>query len=131
MSENKQGNKFSLNDLEEIRNLFHSIGYAVVNDFEIPDDELGFDITGNEVLQDTIYQPPVMTLDDLTEIERFLNGSGYSVVPDYEDNESEKVESNLSEGSFFDSHMGLMAFMRTCTSAIASVISTIVLMKVW
>ena len=131
MSENKQGKTFNLNDLEEIRNIFHSIGYAIVNDFELPDDELGFDITGNEVLQDTNYQPPVMTFDDLTEIEKFLNGSGYSVVPEYDDNDSELVELNLSEDSFFDSHIGFMAFLRTCTSAFASVISTIVLMKVW
>ena len=131
MSENTQGKKFSLHDLDEIRNLFHSLGYAVVNDFEIPDDELGFDITDNEVLQNAKYHPPDMTFDDLTEIEKFLNGSGYSVVPDYDDNDSEMGELNLSEGSFFDSHLGIMAFMRTCTSAIASVISAIVLVKVW
>ena len=109
MSENTQGKKFSLHDLDEIRNLFHSLGYAVVNDFEIPDDELGFDITDNEVLQNAKYHPPDMTFDDLTEM----------------------GELNLSEGSFFDSHLGIMAFMRTCTSAIASVISAIVLVKVW
>ena len=31
--------------------LFNKHGYTIVNDYELPDDDLGFDITGNEVMQ--------------------------------------------------------------------------------
>ena len=127
MSENTQGKKFSLNDLEEIRNLFHSIGYAVVNDFEIPDDELGFDITGNETLQKPQVSNKLFTYEDMSEIESYLNGSGYSIVDNVRSSTSTEVVAN----TVFDNYMGHMAFFRTCSSALALVLSTVIMFKVW
>ena len=51
MSETMDKTKLKIMDIEGYKRLFAQHGYAIVNDFELPDDELGFDITGNEVMQ--------------------------------------------------------------------------------
>jgi len=94
MSENKIKTRFSMDDMMNFKNLFHKHGYAIVNDFEIPDDELGFDITGNETIQESKVSDKLFTGEDMSDIESYLNGSGYSVVSD---TQSDRVVINTQE----------------------------------
>tara|TARA_R110000823_G_scaffold10215_1_gene35322 strand:+ start:269 stop:652 length:384 start_codon:yes stop_codon:yes gene_type:complete len=127
MSENKQGNKLSMADMISFKELFETHGYAIVNDFEMADDELGFDITGNETLQKPQVSNKLFTYEDMSEIESYLNGSGYSIVDNVRSSTSTEVVAN----TVFDNYMGHMAFFRTCSSALALVLSTVIMFKVW
>lgn len=115
----------SLKDMNEFEALFKKHGYTIVNDYELPDDDLGFDITGNEVMQ-----PPKYSASDMGDIEKYLNGSGYSVVrtPSLDDGEVQQTENQIRP---LEKYMAEMALIRTCASTLALLISVVIAYKVW
>jgi len=123
--------KLKIMDIEGYKRLFAQHGYAIVNDFELPEDELGFDITGNEVMQIDEGEQPY-TYEDMSEIEKYLNGSGYSIVAIENTPElsPQQIESQ-SELPFCNKYMGEMAFIRTCSSFVALILSVLITYKVW
>ena len=127
MIENKIKNKLSMGDMVSFRELFETYGYAIVNDFEMADDDLGFDITGNETLEHPQVSNKLFTYEDMGDIESYLNGSGYSVVNNVRNYTPTVIDTN----SYFDKYIGVMAFFRTCVSALALVLSSAIMFKVW
>ena len=113
MSETMDKTKLKIMDIEGYKRLFAQHGYAIVNDFELPDDALGFDITGNVVMQiDECEQP--YTFEDMSEIEKYLNGSGYSIVEMEVSNDEQDIESiSIENSNFCNKYMGEMEFIRT------------------
>ena len=133
MNENKNKGQLTLDDLQQFKVLFEGYGYTIVNDYELPDDEeLGFDITGNEVIQSKRTEPKYFS-EDMSHIETYLNGSGYSVVRTIQPKHSPSKDSTPEENSinFCNSYMGEMAFVRTCSSFLALMVSFVITYKVW
>lgn len=123
--------KLKIMDIEGYKRLFAQHGYAIVNDFELPDDELGFDITGNEVMQIDEGEQPY-TYEDMSEIEKYLNGSGYSIVEMEVSNDEQDIESiSIDNSNFCNKYMGEMAFIRTLSSFFALILSVVITYKVW
>ena len=138
MTDNRSLNK---EDLKEITQLLEGIGYALVNDFELAEgeNELGFDITGNEVIQPMSDRN--LTEDDLPQIEKFVNGCGYSIVSSSNSHDHhEKLTENMMNDlihkrgyteMWLDKHNHFMAFIRTIGAVVSMSLSIIVLYKVW
>lgn len=123
--------KLRIMDIEGYKRVFAQHGYAIVNDFELPEDELGFDITGNEVMQPE-GEEQHYTYEDMGEIEKYLNGSGYSIVAIEPTMESplQQIDSK-SELTFCNKYMGEMALIRTLSSFVALILSVVITYKVW
>ena len=120
-------NSMSLKDMREFERLFKKHGYTIVNDYEMPDDDndWGFDITGNEVMQ-----PQKYSANDMEDIEKYLNGSGYSVVR-ISSLENEEVQQSETQLRPLEKYMAEMALIRTCASTLALLISIVIAYKVW
>ena len=131
MSETMNKTKLKIMDIEGYKKLFAQHGYAIVNDFELPEDGLGFDITGNEVMQFE-GEEQNYSYEDMSEIEKYLNGSGYSIVAIEPTMESHPQQmDSKSDLTFCNKYIGEMALIRTLSSFFALILSVVITYKVW
>ena len=132
MNKNKKETGISIDDMDAFKVLFAKQGYAIVNDFELPEsEELGFDITGNETIQPN-ENKTTYNYDDMSEIEKYLNGCGYSIVSGGEsEGDDALVISTNDDSNFCNKYIGEMALVRTCSSFLALMVSFVITYKVW
>jgi len=129
-------NKENIDDrwMERVRQIFSDEGFAIVNDYEMAeigdaDEEVILNPPANislTVLDSNYPQSNVNEL--LSNLEKYLNGSGYSIVSQSSNKVEEADDVSHTTMNYF---MPEMALIRTISSALSMLISTIVLYKVW
>ena len=78
---NKMNEKMTHEDIDKLRTLFQSLGYALVNDYEMAEGETNPAPNPTDERIQEMIDGLDLTPEKLSMFEQFVNGCGYSVVP--------------------------------------------------